>query len=485
MKPNLVNTIVKSLSAKLSLWVVLFVSILFAATFSLMFYYAREAVRAEAFGKADDLLDKFEIVVTDKLHEKEVVARQTQWWVEQNLNDTIEIGNYIKQVLAHEPNIVGIAAAFKPGFYPDRQDKDYMIYYHRDKGRVVRSNLFADESYLHQPWYEAPMTHNKMMWSEPYEDYRTDGAPIITYSIPLLKGDEVVGVYGVDISIYWLSDTVQALRPLPSMRGAMVTRSGALVIHPDTSFLRPRAMFRLMDAHPEKEYSAAAYKILSAEKGISFLDIYGCTQLVAYGPIEGKQYELALFCPENEIMGHYNSMIPLMVVVVILSLLAIMVFCWVFIHRELHPLRELESSARQIKSGHYYTPIKTSKRIDEVGSLTNSFIAMRRSIRKHLAYIASNKQKLAEQHKQLTTAQERIREAKKVKSAFLQNMSDQMIAPVNEISRLVTEVREHHTEMSQEQIVELSNQVDDNTQTVTQLLAKVLEVSTKKQEDEA
>ena len=51
MKPNLVSIIVKSLSAKLSLWVVLFVSILFAATFSLMFYYAREAVRAEALVK--------------------------------------------------------------------------------------------------------------------------------------------------------------------------------------------------------------------------------------------------------------------------------------------------------------------------------------------------------------------------------------------------------------------------------------------------
>ena len=39
MKPNFLYTIIKSLSAKLSLWVVLFVSILFAATFSLMFSY--------------------------------------------------------------------------------------------------------------------------------------------------------------------------------------------------------------------------------------------------------------------------------------------------------------------------------------------------------------------------------------------------------------------------------------------------------------
>ena len=138
MKSNLLYTIVKSLSAKLSLWVVLFVSILFAATFSLMFYYARQAVREESIGRAEDLLDRFEIEVGRKLHEKEVVSKQTQWYVEQNLSDTLEIGKYIQQILANEPSIIGIAAAFKHGTYPDRQDNDYMIYYHRKKGKVVR-----------------------------------------------------------------------------------------------------------------------------------------------------------------------------------------------------------------------------------------------------------------------------------------------------------------------------------------------------------
>ena len=485
MKKDLIHTIMRSLSAKLSLWVVLFVSILFAATFSLMFYHARQIVRAESVGKAEDLLDKFEIAVINKLHEKEVVTRQTHWWVEQNLNDTVEIGNYIRQILDNEPQIVGIAAAFKHGFYPDRKDNDYMIYYHRHKGSVVRSDSFAHSSYQHQQWYEEPMARNKTMWSEPVEDYRTDDEPIISYSIPLVKDGEVVGVYGVDISIYWLAQTVLSHHSLSDMRGAVVTRTGAFVIHPDTSYLRPRAMFRLMEAHPEKEYNYAAYKILNGESGISFLNIYGSTHLVAYKPVESKQFEIVVFCPENDIMGRYNNMIPLMAIVVLLALVAIMVFCWVFIHRELHSLRVLERSARMIKSGHYFIPIKASKRCDEVGSLTNSFIAMRQSIRKHLAYIAGNKHKLVEQNKQLRAAHERIEEANKVKSAFLQNMSDQMIEPVNEISRLVTEVREHHTEMRQEQIVQLANEVDAHTQTVTDLLTKMVEVSTKKQEGEA
>ena len=128
MKPNFLYTIIKSLSAKLSLWVVLFVSILFAATFSLMFYYARQAVHDESLGKAEDILDQFEIAVGQKLHGIEVITRQTHWWVEQNMTDTLEIGKYTQQILANEPTIIGIATAFVPGTFPDRVEKDYMIY---------------------------------------------------------------------------------------------------------------------------------------------------------------------------------------------------------------------------------------------------------------------------------------------------------------------------------------------------------------------
>jgi len=485
MKPNLIYTIVKSLSAKLSLWVVLFVSILFAATFSLMFYYARQAVREESIGRAEDILDKFEIVVGHKLHEKEVVAKQTHWFVEQNLNDTTEIVNYIQQILANEPEIIGIAAAFVPGFYADRGDNDYMIYYHRRKGRVVRSERFANASYQHQQWYEEPLQRHKTMWTEPREDYRTDDEPIITYSIPLCKNGQVVGVYGVDISLYWLSMSIQALRPLPNVYGAMMTRSGAFIIHPDTSLLRPRAMFRLMEQYPEDKFSYTAYRMLAGEHGTEMLTLDGTPCLLAYKPYEKTHAEIEIVCPEDEIMGHYNYMIPLMVGVVVLALIAIIGFCSVYVYRELNPLRTLEKIAKHIKNGHYDVAIRPSNRQDEVGSLTNSFIAMQKSINEHLDEIERNNQKLVQQNLQLTEAHLRIQKADKVKTAFLQNMTDQMGEPVNEISRLVNQVRQHHEQMTKEEVAQLANQVDAHTQTVTNLLSKLLEISTKKQEDEA
>lgn len=98
----------------------LFVAILFLATFSLMFYYARQAVRVEAEGKAEDMLQKMEIAAANTLHEKEVVARQTFWNVEQNLHNPDAIDDYLQEILRNTPEIVGVAVAFVPDYYQHR-----------------------------------------------------------------------------------------------------------------------------------------------------------------------------------------------------------------------------------------------------------------------------------------------------------------------------------------------------------------------------
>ena len=46
------NIFKRSLSTRLSLWVVFFAAIIFTAVFSLMFTETREVIREEAWGKA-------------------------------------------------------------------------------------------------------------------------------------------------------------------------------------------------------------------------------------------------------------------------------------------------------------------------------------------------------------------------------------------------------------------------------------------------
>lgn len=466
------------------MWIVLFVGMLFLATFSLMFYYAREAVQNEAEGKAEDLLDMMEIDVTNTLHEKEVVTRQTHWNVEQNLHNPPMLEGYLQEILRNNPEIVGVAAAFEPDYYPNHSG-EYMIYYYRRGTQLIRSETFAGESYIHQPWYETTKSTNKEYWSDPSENYKTNDEPIISFCIPMRDNGRAIGSFAIDISLYWLTEKVKHGRPSATVFGAMATRKGAFVIHPDTAQLRPGAMFRVMDQFPDEKHSSLAYKMLKGETGAMTIDFDGVKSYVAYKPIKDTQWVIDVVCPEEEVLGDYHHLIKLMLAIVILALLAITAFCYFFIHHEIDPLRTLEASAKQMTRGDYFAPVSTSGRQDEVGSLTNSFVAMRRSIRKHIDEIDRTREKLDEQNKALNEANEHIKEADRVKTAFLQNMTDQMDEPVREISFLVSDLKAHYDEMSHEEIVELANQMEAHTDTVTSLLSRMLEVATKGEEKES
>ena len=483
MKPKVRYLLPNSLSARLSLWVMLFAAILFLATFSLMFYYARQAVRVEAEGKAEDMLQKMEITAANTLHEKEVVARQTFWNVEQNLHNPNEIDNYLQDILRNTPEIIGVAVAFVPDYYQNIPG-EYMIYYYRKGTQLIKSETFADESYMHQPWYEETLNRNTEYWSDPAENYKTNGEPIISFGLPLHEDGKTIGVFAIDISLYWLSTTIEGKRPSPNMYGAIATRKGAFIVHPDTAMLKPGAMFKLMEQMPGDKYSYVAYKMLGGETGTASAVFNGVKSFMAYKPMEGTQWVVDVVCPEEEVMASYHHLISLMILIVILALIAIGSFFYFFIHKELLPLRTLEASAKQMITGNYYAPVTTNSRQDEVGILTNSFVAMRRSIRKHLNQIDRNREKLDEQNKALNEAHQHVKEADRVKTAFLQNMTDQMSEPVLEISKIVTDVRDHLDSMDHDQIVKLADQMDGHTNTITALLDRMLEVATQEEKEE-
>ena len=483
MKPIVRYLLPNSLSARLSLWVMLFVAILFLATFSLMFYYARQAVRVEAEGKAEDMLQKMEIAAANTLHEKEVVARQTFWNVEQNLHNPDAIDDYLQEILRNTPEIVGVAVAFVPDYYQHRPG-EYMIYYYRKGTQLIKSETFADESYMHQPWYEETLNRNTEYWSDPAENYKTNGEPIISFGLPLHKDGKAVGVFAIDISLYWLSKVIEEKRPSPNMYGVIASRKGAFIVHPDTTLLKPGALFKLMEQFPGAIYSSLAYKMLDGETGTASAVFNGVKSFIAYKPMEGTQWVVDVVCPEEEVMASYNQLISLMILIVVLALMAIAAFFYFFIHKELLPLRTLEASAKQMIKGDYFAPVTTNNRQDEVGILTNSFVAMRRSIRNHLNKIDRNREKLDEQNKALNEAHQHVKEADRVKTAFLQNMTDQMSEPVLEITKIVNDVREHLDVMEHEQIVKLADQMDGHTNTITALLDRMLEVATKEEKEE-
>ena len=159
-------------------------------------------------------------------------------------------------------------------------------------------------------------------------------------------------------------------------------------------------------------------------------------------------------------------------------------YVWHVIHFQLRPLQLLDASAQRLASGHFDKPIEDSYRKDEVGALQNSFRAMQRSLGRYLTVIEQRRKVLDEQNEALRLTREKVREADRLKSVLIHNMTDQMVQPVTRINNLVNTIYNEHAHLEHEEVVKMVNEMSEHTRTVTRLLDKTIEVSLNKQTEE-
>ena len=117
---NIVTYIRRSLAARLSIWVVINVVILFMAALGILFHYSRLAVREEAMEKASQTLEGTLLNVENTLHDVEVAANSMKWLVEQHIDTPDSMFTFSRKIIENNPDIYGCSIAFEPYYYEEK-----------------------------------------------------------------------------------------------------------------------------------------------------------------------------------------------------------------------------------------------------------------------------------------------------------------------------------------------------------------------------
>lgn len=473
----------RSLSTRLSLWVVAFVAVLFAIVVFVMLSYARQAIKEETLAKTEAALDAMINTIDNTLHEVEVAADNMFVNVDHHLDDPAALQAYTRKMLELNPQVVGCAVAMEPGFYADRTDTTLFCSFCAVDSIAI-ANHFGNRPFTEQQWFLCPYTSGEPCWSEPTIENLRDGFPIMGYGIPIKRGDRVVGVFVAAISLLWLTETVETTRPSEHTYCALMNQKGDFIIHPYTSFLYHN-VFELNEQYsPNKQLVDLAEAMVRGESGYMSMDIYGIDCYVYYRPYNSMGWSIDVVQPKDDTYTAFHQLQFYTIVMVVVGLILLMLYCWHYIHWQMKPLRGLDESAQRLAAGHFDEPIETSLRHDEVGGLQRSFRAMQRSLARYLAEIRQRAAVLDERNAELQTANEKAREADRLKSAFIHNMTDRMVAPVSTITRLVDDIRQNHNHLTHDEIAQMVDELRQQTMTVTQLLDQTIDVSLKKQPDE-
>ena len=479
---KLLNYHQHQLSVRLGLWVVSIVTILFVAVVAIIFYTSRQAVKEAAIEKAVKTLDGTVLYIDNILHKAEVATKNMRWNVEHHLDQPELLYTYNRQLLLNNPEIMGSSIAMEPYYYRDK-GKLFMAYSYRTAHgdtSIVESDHYGSRPYSEQKWYTIPKDQNRATWVKPIEHDETSRS-ITCYSVPIRDADRrVVGILSVDISLDSLTNAINKTKPFPNSYCTMLGRQGTFIIHPDSVRLHNQTVYDVLKERPDPELASLVASMMADETGYRNVTIDGCDSYVFYKPFKSESWCAAIVCPTSEIMAANNRLLSVTLFIAAVGLVALLFFCLFIVSRELRPLVLLAESVHRISEGRFDEPIPDTHRHDEVGVLQKSFQTMQQSLSKYIGETRLMATVLEERNDALRLANEQSKEADRVKSAFLHNMTDQLVKPIGEIEHMVEQVKRDYRSLDHNALEQLSARVQQQTLIVTELLDRMLEISQQK-----
>lgn len=463
-----------------------------------MFGYSRRVLKDEALKNASQTLEATVMQVDNILLSVEQSAGNMYWDMLQHLDNPDRMFVYSRKLVETNPYIVGAAIAMEPYYYKEH-GQYFMAYVHRIHGGrlattdapVIQATTFGNVPYTEQVWYTKALETGRPCWINPLKDSDTeDGEAIITFSLPIYDRQRgKAGVLAVDISLEQLSGVVLAAKPSPNSYATVLAGDGSYVVHPDSTRLFHQTAFERKDA--DATVVQAVRDMVAGKTGYQKIRMEGADWYVFYKPfrqaaVTGRSmvplgWSAGIVYPEDDIFDDYNQLQDIVWGVSVAGLLVLLVLCWAVTHRQLLPLRMLTTSAQRIADGHYDETIPDSRQQDEIGRLQDHFRQMQQSLASHVSELQRLTGSLEEQGKVLSEAYEQAREADRVKTAFLHNMTNQMLAPVGFIDADVQTLCDCGQQMEHEKVVRLVDDIDLQGRTVVNLLGDMLDASQKKE----
>lgn len=499
--PRFVN---RTLSVRLSLGAVSAMAILLMASLVIMLHYSRKSIKEEAISKASQTLEGTVMHIDNMLLSVEQTAGNFYFMMLSDNNRLEKISVYCRQLVESNPYVAGCAIAFKPGYI---KNQEYFInYLYRtadgslafEDSPIVQPSLYGNIPYTEQVWFKEPMASNTPQWlhsanqrglSTMLEDNgNANEIPVITFSVPIPNTEgQPVGVIAVDVSLNQLSKIIEAAKPSPNSHCALLDKNGSFIVFPDSTNLVYQTAIAISENEADPLAKEAVQAMLSGETDYKPFSMYGADYYIFYKPFKRFDvsvrsrndlgWSVGIIYPKDDIFGDYNNLSYYVIAIALVGLLLFFMLCRAILHRQLKPLLMLSYSAQRIADGHYDETIPDSRHQDEIGRLQTIFQQMQQSLATNISELEQLTATLQERGEGLRETYNHAKKADRMKTAFLHNMTNQMIAPANAINDDVEELCKFIRNKEEHEVSRLANEVQQSGKAITEQLKNLISVS--------
>lgn len=468
-----------SVALRLGITILFFVMLVLSMSLGYLYVRSRKLVKTEVIERALKELEKTDLQVTDYLNEAEAATKDIEWQVMRHLVPD-SLLSYTHRLVALNPDINGCSITMEPDFFPPSIGR-FSAYSVR-RGDSIITEREADYDYHEKIWYKMPKTTGKACWVDPYNDY-TEGTlynedMIASYSKPLYnKEGHMIGVISTDLSLNWISSVLNKEKPYPDSYYIMLGHDGRYFVHPDHQLIVNKTIYEGVDAKEHSDIIVLGHEMQSGERDYMEVNFDGEPCYVFYQPLEETGWSLALVCPENDIMGGYNRLGGIILIVIVVGMVIILIFWMRFMSHFISPLTQLVKQSHDIASGRFNEPMSKTERRDLVGQLQNSFAAMQESLAEHIAQLQQVHDDTEKRNQQLLQAKQLAEESLKVKQQFIQDVSHQIRTPLNIIQGFFMVLGDPEHQVPAEQQHEMTDTMKQNMITLRRMVNMLIDAA--------
>lgn len=375
----------KSFSTRLSLNILLIVSVLFIITIVIVAIFSHKMIIDESTKAANNSISSIVNDIEKNLLAVETTVKGVSWLVEENIDNEDYLYEITKRIVEKNPYIIGSSIAFAPEYYKGRH---FFAPYSCVDIKTNKIESFqlgtSDYDYFYMDWYQIPSLLKEAVWSEPYYDDSGGNQMMTTYSYPLKdKSGNVYAIITADISMDWLSNELKDLRLYENSFSFIITRNGTYISDVDVKKHIGETIFSYARDNNNKELFKIGEDMLNGKNGVITTKLYDEWAFVVYKPIANK-WSMAIVCKYSDVFKQAKKINVIIIVVSIFSLIIIFLSCYYTVQRISDPLSKFSQSALSIAEGDFNTALPIINTEDEIGQLHDSFEYMQTSLTQYI-----------------------------------------------------------------------------------------------------
>jgi sigma-B regulation protein RsbU (phosphoserine phosphatase) len=478
---SLFTYIQQRLSLRLGLLIVLIITVVFTLLFDFLFYRCKSYIQRAAIDRATQLLDNTAERINGIIDETELVTNFMAATTPRHLKPDSLLA-FTHRTIKENAFLTGFAISMEPDFFPEmgRYFSAYSLRHRpdstdmtsaKDSITTVREGPFE---YFDAVWYKTPRILGNACWIDAFDDYNegTLSSPDVmtAYCCPMHDANgRYIGSITASLTLKWLSQTVSALKPYPHSSAIMIGRDGTYLVHPDTTKLFRQTIFS--DAAPEaqNDIDAMGQLMLAGHSGTTRTIVDGHPAFILYRPLLRTGWSIAIVCPESDVYVRYNRLIVAVWIIIGLSLILLLLFCYMSVRRAIQPLKQLDEQANRIAEGHFDESLPESSRHDSVGRLQNSFIRMQQSLAQSVRDIQRVNAELEQHNNELARATQLKHQTNQKKTAFIRDMYHEIRTPLNIIGGFAQVLNASHHSLPNDEVEDITGHMTASAQDISRL----------------